>query len=86
MVRNIRPGRMKTKTGNTLMQPQNKRAGAGVVFVLRTQDTLNDGLVGAPIPDAQRRVAEEHRIPGRPGSSVGERSMDSLMVSPLACS
>ncbi len=58
---------MNTNTGSTLIEPAEQGPGARVVLVLRAQDALDDGLVGAPVPDAQGRVAEENRVPRQAG-------------------
>ena len=47
------------------------RARLGVPFILRGEHALHDHLVGAPVPDAENRRAEENPVQGKSGSLIG---------------
>ena len=40
---------------------------AGFAFVARGEHSLHDGLIRAPVPDAEHGIAEHHGVPGEPG-------------------
>ncbi len=61
------PGQHEKEHREDLQERAEERAEAGVLFILGGQHALDDGLVAAPIPDAEHRIAQQDRIPCKPG-------------------
>ena len=52
------------KTGVILRKPAKMAPFCPSRRLLRAQHALHVGLIGAPIPDAENRIAQQHRQPG----------------------
>ena len=59
----IMPGMMKMKTGSSFRNAAKMRAAPGLALARRAQGPLHDVLVGAPVPQADDRRAEQHAEP-----------------------
>ena len=79
--RAIMPGMMKMNTGSSFRKAAKMRAAAGLALVRRAQGPLHDVLVGAPVPQADDRRAEQHaqprvvavEVPGHPAGLLHRR-------------
>ena len=64
-------GEDQDEDGQDLEQPGEERPVLGVLLRPRAEDPLDDGLVGAPVPDPEDGVAEEDGVPVEPCRAAG---------------